>query len=499
MRTYLITFLIAATALSAISCNKETPQEEHDRLSLSIEGDMEQVGVYAAESNSSFSSERLIDNVLFTKDGNIYTSSDISAAHSVPDMHITAYYPYSQGILPAGSNVASVKVATDQSNIGAWLESDLMAGCTDIGADSQSPVKIEMKRIFARVNVTLKAMSADINLSDALARFTLNSTAEVDFWNCETVNTSGPAEITPRGSFKTSDNTLWSGVSFITVPQDIDADQQFISLTIGGESALYALGYDLHIESGMEYDMEIIANKSGDRYAIVIEVDESPWTAGTDISMEVDEEIEEIDSISDIDGNVYEVIKAGPQLWMASNLRTTRYNDGTPITYLEGKEEWAAVADTKEGAWCYYNNDESMGELYGYIYNWHAVETGKLCPEGWHVPSMAEYEMLFDFAGGMDFAGEEMKSTYGYRDYRNEEKPEYQGSNKSGFNGLPGGYRVDNGDFANEGRYGYWWSSTTQDGFNGDAFYLYYNSPAAALISPYFRTGYYVRCIKYQE
>ena len=243
--------------------------------------------------------------------------------------------------------------------------------------------------------------------------------------------------------------------------------------------------------------MEISITRTAEKLIVSIEVSESPWISGLNIDFSIDEEIEKIDSLSDYDGNRYEVVKAGPQLWMASNLRTTHYNDGTPITHISDADQWAVVTD--EGAYSFYNEDEAMREKYGLLYNWHALKTEKLCPEGWHVPTMAEYEMLFDFAGGIEFAGEAMKSTSGWRNYQNEEPSDIQGSNSSGFNGTPGGVRYADGSFANEGRYGYWWTSTAENDFESFGIYLYYGGAAASTITESNRLGYNVRCIKYQE
>jgi uncharacterized protein (TIGR02145 family) len=100
--------------------------------------------------------------------------------------------------------------------------------------------------------------------------------------------------------------------------------------------------------------------------------------------------------VTDEDGNIYKTVKIGTQIWMAENLRTTLYNDGTPITNVTGNSQWAACSSP---AYSWYNDDESYKEIYGAIYNWYTVNTGKLCPEGWKVPTDEEYNILEQYLG----------------------------------------------------------------------------------------------------
>jgi hypothetical protein len=91
------------------------------------------------------------------------------------------------------------------------------------------------------------------------------------------------------------------------------------------------------------------------------------------------------EKLVDIDNNTYKTVKVGKQLWMAENLKTTKYNDGTAIPLINNGSEWEKLA---QPAFCWYDNDEKNNKnQYGGLYNWYAVETGKLCPVGWHVPS----------------------------------------------------------------------------------------------------------------
>ena len=156
------------------------------------------------------------------------------------------------------------------------------------------------------------------------------------------------------------------------------------------------------------------------------------------------------DSIYDLEGNKYRTIQIGTQTWMAENLKSTRYNDGTDIPFVLDVSAWALL--TTPG-YCWYNND-SVG--YGAIYNWYTVNTGKLCPEGWHVPSDEEWTTLTDFLGGKSSAGGKLKET-GTSHWLD---PNTGATNESGFTGLPTGYRNYGGGFSSIKNYGFWWTST---------------------------------------
>ena len=98
-----------------------------------------------------------------------------------------------------------------------------------------------------------------------------------------------------------------------------------------------------------------------------------------------DYSITEFDSIvTDTDGNSYTSVKIGSQEWMVENLRTTKYADGNTIPNVKDRAKWSNL---KIGAWCHYDNDSLHNDTYGKLYNWNAIETGKLCPTGWHVPT----------------------------------------------------------------------------------------------------------------
>lgn len=200
-------------------------------------------------------------------------------------------------------------------------------------------------------------------------------------------------------------------------------------------------------------------------------------------------------SITDIDGNVYATVRIGKQTWTAENLRVTRYNDGTSIPNIPNNNTWAALTT---GAWSYYKNDESYNNIYGKLYNWFTVNTGKLCPKGWHVPTDDEWWELSDYLGGNSIAGGKIKSTGTSNDGTGLwASPNKAATNESGFTGLPGGSRHQGGNYQSLASFAYWWSSTEQGQNLAWARHVdYYYSSISRYIFEYKNQGFSCRCIK---
>jgi len=154
--------------------------------------------------------------------------------------------------------------------------------------------------------------------------------------------------------------------------------------------------------------------------------------------------------VKDADGNIYHTVTIGTQVWMAEDLKTTRYNDGTPIPYVTDTVEWGSL---HSGAYCWANNDESNKTVYGALYNWYTTNTGKLCPTGWHVSSNNDWETLINYCGGWEIAGGKLKEA----GTAHWDAPNVGATNEFGFTALPAGGRVCNGKFSILGRdLGYW-------------------------------------------
>jgi uncharacterized protein (TIGR02145 family) len=163
-------------------------------------------------------------------------------------------------------------------------------------------------------------------------------------------------------------------------------------------------------------------------------------------------------------GHQYHVIKAGKQYWMDENLATDRYRFGRKIPVITDTNVWPEL--TGPGC-CYSSNDSSMLMKYGMLYNWNAVNGGKLCPPGWRVPTNIDWLVLEERLGGEKIAGGKMKAVSGWFG-------RHVSGDDIGFKALPGGYRL-NGDFQ-EGKSAIWWSSTVSGmaDFQNDSLYKSY-------------------------
>jgi uncharacterized protein (TIGR02145 family) len=178
---------------------------------------------------------------------------------------------------------------------------------------------------------------------------------------------------------------------------------------------------------------------------------------------------------------------------MSKNLDISTFRNGDEIPEIKTKKDWEKAADNQEPAWCYYKFDETNGKKYGKLYNWYAVNDQRgLAPNGYHVPTDAEWTILIDFLGGDSIAAKQMKSTEGWKSHTKGGN----GENSSGFNALPGGLCFLNGNFGYVGENIYLWSSTENDAETIWGRYLYYGN--TLVFRHYFNknSGIYVRCIK---
>ncbi len=170
--------------------------------------------------------------------------------------------------------------------------------------------------------------------------------------------------------------------------------------------------------------------------------------------------------VTDIDGNVYETVRIGNQVWMAENLKTTRYNDGASIAYVINDNQWGSITI---GAYCL----NYRSEIYGALYNWYAVNSGKLCPEGWRVPTAADWIILTEHLGGEEIAGGKLKATDTLEASDGLwHDPNKGATNETGFSALPGGSRSTYGTFDSSELFGHWWSSSENSSTDGWAWHM---------------------------
>ncbi len=185
------------------------------------------------------------------------------------------------------------------------------------------------------------------------------------------------------------------------------------------------------------------------------------------------------------DGHIYEAVQIGPQCWFAENLRSDNYRNGDAIPGNLTDAQWASL---NSGAQASLGDDLTSLE-YGRLYNWFSVNDDRgLCPADWHVPSTSEWTTLTDFLGGTEVAGLAMKAS-------SSDVPPWNGTNSSGFSGLPAGYRDGNGFFSFGGAMALWWTSTSVGNFAYGR-KLFALDSQVTLVSNFHQLGYSIRCVR---
>ncbi len=200
-------------------------------------------------------------------------------------------------------------------------------------------------------------------------------------------------------------------------------------------------------------------------------------------------------TIFDIDGNIYETIWIGGQLWMAENLKVIHYNNGDDIIYITSEEQWGSF---DEGQYTVYDDGFTNADIYGNLYNWLAVVDSRgICPEGWHVPTDEEFTVLTNFLGGESIAGGKLKEAgLEHWDFYSDQIS-LEATNESGFTGLPAGYKnTNNGESIAMGSYGYFWSSTEMGSDLAWRRYLFHYSSGVGRDTFGKPNGFSIRCVK---
>lgn len=195
------------------------------------------------------------------------------------------------------------------------------------------------------------------------------------------------------------------------------------------------------------------------------------------------------DTVSDIDGNIYRTVKIGNQVWMAENLRVTRYNNGDSITNPLDDVSWKFAG---VGAWCNYGNAPFLDTVYGKLYNWYAISDPRgIAPKGWRIPSAADWQLLVDSLGGKDSAGASIKEVSLLWQQDNP------ANNKSKFSARPGGYRDGYyGYFADINRLCYFWSSLPSNESFSLCVQLFHYNKVVSIFGTRIASGMSIRCIK---
>jgi uncharacterized protein (TIGR02145 family) len=215
-------------------------------------------------------------------------------------------------------------------------------------------------------------------------------------------------------------------------------------------------------------------------------------------------------TLTDPDNNTYTTVTIGNQVWTVENLKTTKYNDGATITPVPDSLAWNNLytSGSTTGTYCYYNNSAANGSKYGALYNWYAVNTGKLAPVGWRVPTDADWDTLQNYliAKGYNWDGTTTgnkiaKSLASKTDWMSKNTAGAIGNdlsknNASGFSALPGGCRNSDGSFDSQSGIGVWWSATESNASIASDRSLYSNNEFLFVSSNFKACGYSVRLLR---
>ena len=430
------------------------------------------------------SSSRWEDNVKFVyRDGQFVSSATAYFPDATTANTFYAYYPYNQTGFRSNTSSLAVAVATDQSDAASRTASDWMVAVTrNVKPDGQA-VPVAFRHILSLMQIRMTAgdgVTADELLEAEVLLKDFCSTALYDV-DAETFGE--PADVTdirPYGTTRIEGDYV-TGLSAVVVPQTREAGETVIYFTFKGKTMAYKPSSEFTFEPGKShlFTATIGMTPQGPTLAVSAQIDD--WQEGGVITGDASKP--ELPSVSDYDGNTYPVIEINGVKWLAANLRTTHYNDGTEIPVVDGgTDAWDALTAP---AACITENNADYREKYGLLYNFYTVATGKLCPEGWTVPDWEQTDALpyGSIAQNVALMAPDDNWTALASDP----------TNTTGFSALPGG----NSSWAFwERGSAYFWTSYTSD--SGPASFTLGGTTMISQ-SYYESAGLSVRCIKKAE
>lgn len=449
---------------------------------------------------------RVHSNVAFARSGGLFLASP---AISFPQndyfavFDVYGYVPYREQALDDGTAALEMAVTADQSEPADFAASDLLFAKTIDWRAGEGSVPLRFAHAMSRVDLVLKAGegyrdAGELPMPLAPRLLGVRNSGTFDFMTKTWTLRDDLADLIPCGAFVEKEGVL-SGVSAVVPPQTAAAGEPFVRLVAEGESFTYIPAEELVLEAGKRNRITLVLNASFSGVVVTSEVAITDWTDGGEVSMGGQEILPPTGAaVADADQNTYGILRIGRQYWMDANLRTTKYNDGSPIAHVADSEEWMS---TQEGAYCYYRHDEANIARYGMLYNRTAAGDRKLCPEGWHIPTVADWDVLGEALGGRinDFGSwigvaSLLKAVRGWPEGE-------QATDASGFGGLPGGQIVaDPNDVSQAGFYyigtnGYWWCNAD---LSGEMTYCYGLRTGGDALDQFVKerhSGLSVRCV----
>ncbi|MFQ8827568.1 MAG: FISUMP domain-containing protein [Alistipes sp.] len=310
-----------------------------------------------------------------------------------------AYAPYRETALEAGAVTLPLALAADQQDDAAYTAADLRFSKRTNYAAVTGDVAMEFAHAMSRIDIVLKAgygYTLDDFASAGVVLKGLKNEGAFSFVDGGSTTSGAAADIAPHGTLTRQDDCL----RIVGHRHSTECrSRRTARRNYGERRTLRVLASKMFIlQSGKRHTLTLVLSRSFEGVTVQTDVTVTDWLPGGDESI-VGEEIlpPPGTTVEDGDGNSYGIIRIGRQYWMDENLHTTKYNDGTAIAHITDGKEWMAAI---EGAYCSYDNDDANAARYGLLYNRAAVSTHKLCPEGWHVPTVDDWNKLGSALGG---------------------------------------------------------------------------------------------------
>lgn len=517
--THILLYTSALTVAVSCSNNEENYSFGKEQVVLDapnvseIFSDGDEIGIYLTSADNAgtqgLAAERVHANVKFIRIGEQFLSNPAvyfpEKSGAFNDLY--AYSPWRENFIPEGCNAASVGVASDQA--AAFRGNDFCyASLLDYQA-SVERAQLNFKHAFAKVNIRVAPGGYYANVDEIpnprkVVVKGVKTTGKFDFETLAFTPDNDPKEIVPFGEL-VSEGSRLTGLSFIIPPQQIAAGEVFMELVMGDDVFYLKPDKSIEFKAGTENNLTITLNADFAGIQVNAEVDVEEWTDGGDFDQDETEVLPPSgETVTDIDGNEYKIVRIGKQYWMGSNLRTTKFNDGTPlIKVTDIVAQWGASQN--KGAYVSYMYDQTDIEKFGLLYNRFAVEIDRICPEGWHIPSATDWDTMAKSLGGTmdDYHGwrniaSSMKSAEGWQ-------PGMNGTNTSGYNAYPAGYLYSTVDddgkelvrFYDKGNSAKFWSYTALSGATSFIHSLSGDDPDDAM-SRFLagnKNGYSIRCV----
>lgn len=507
-------FSCTRTAMTNSECQDVVPVnftwsiEEATKADGSSFEEGDRIGMYAfrhsPDAEEAFMGVRQVENKMYEmKDGRMAADAPVYFPKYEDNTDFYLYFPWTDRTIEPNSVYIPLIAYDDQSDDKSFNQSDRMIAKVLDVKKSGAPIHFTFKRVMSKLSFRIKPGSGysklvDIESAEVLVKNICNEGA----LNCITMQLDGVAtnkDVVPHGRFSpSSDRTLLEGVEAIIPPQSFTKGKVLFYVMIGDKKYKGVLSEDLTLEASKNYTFTMTVNRSVTGDDVLISPEIEPWKEGGTTEggvIEVDPE-EDINWVTDYDGNEYSIVRIGGQKWFGQNLMTTHLNDGTPIDNPTGQTDWDNMEYSEKPAWCWYDNDPELGKKYGALYNWHAAHSPKICPEGWHVPTVEEWNELINYLG--DGGGTKLKAKEGWHDVDGVTKPEYQGTDDYGFTALPTGNRRYQTGFDRIDMYGEWWSATAHENTSSSAYLFYVYARYSDVKSIYHlkETGHGIRCLK---